>query len=249
MDGWQGNASAQLAAGSAVLTFAQALVWISLSYSGFNAAVYLAGEARSPGDVAKSLVTGTLIVTLFYLLLIGLFVLVPPSEVVAGEADIAALAAGWIGGGDFERFVRFVISLALMTSVLSMMMAGPRVYGKMAEDGLLPKGFAIQSNRVWPAVLLQLGLTLFLIVFGSLQDLLGYLGLTLSLCASASVLCLFFKRNRISIKGWKVLPPLIFVCVSLISAGLLMIRDPWQALGVVVTFVAGAGGFYFQKKN
>ncbi len=246
---WLGDASGQAVEGPLILVFAQALVWISLSYSGFNAAVYLAGEAKAPLVVAKSLVVGTSLVTVLYLSLNGLFVFAPPAEVVSGRADVAALAAGWIGGVDFEGFVRLVISLALVTSVLSMMMAGPRVYGKMAEDGLLPKAFVVRADRVWPAVLLQMAVTLLLIAFGSLQDLLGYLGLILSLCAAASVLCLFAEGNRSSLKGWKVLPPLVFVGATTLSAGLLTIRDPWQAMGTVVTFAAGAVGFYFSKKS
>ena len=240
---WQGESSSDPRDGPMILGFAQALVWISLSYSGFNAAVYLAGESNSAKVVAKSLLAGTMIVGLFYLILNGFFVLAPPSEIVVGQADVAAVAAGWIGGGRFENFVRFVILLALLTSVLSMMMAGPRVYGKMAEDGLLPKVFAVQTNRVWPAVSLQMGFALILIFFGSLQDLLGYLGLTLSLCAAASVLCLFLGAHRGVVKGWKALPPLLFISATLMSVILLIIRDPWQALGTIVTLLVGAVGF------
>ena len=125
------------------------------------------------------------------------------------------------------------------------MMAGPRVYGKMAEDGLLPKIFAVQTSRVWPAVSLQMGFALILIVFGSLQDLLGYLGLTLSLCAAASVLCLFLGVHQGAVKGWKVVPPVLFILATFISAILLMIRDPWQALGALVTLLLGAVVFLF----
>jgi APA family basic amino acid/polyamine antiporter len=84
-----------------------------------------------------------------------------------------------------------------------------------------------------------------LIVFGSLQDLLGYLGLTLSLCAAASVLCLFLGVHQGAVKGWKVVPPVLFILATLISAILLMIRDPWQALGTLVTLLLGAVVFLF----
>ena len=242
---WQGETSSDPRDGPVILGFAQALVWISLSYSGFNAAVYLAGESNSAKVVAKSMVAGTALVSLFYLILNGFFVLAPPREIVAGQADVAAVAAGWIGGELFENFVRLVILLALLTSVLSMMMAGPRVYGKMAEDGLLPKFFAVQTTRVWPAVSLQMGFALILIFFGSLQDLLGYLGLTLSLCAAASVLCLFLGAHRGSVKGWKAFPPLFFVLATLMSVILLMIRDPWQAVGMLVILLLGSVSFLF----
>ena len=49
-------------------TFAVSLVWISFSYSGWNAAVYLGGEIRDPHrNLPRSLLLGTGLVTLLYL--------------------------------------------------------------------------------------------------------------------------------------------------------------------------------------
>ena len=51
-------------------TFAGSLVWISLSYAGFNAAVYIAGEVdAAERTVPKALVAGTVLVVLLYVLL------------------------------------------------------------------------------------------------------------------------------------------------------------------------------------
>lgn len=241
--GWQGLSSAKPPSWSQFPPFAEALVWISLSYSGFNAAVYVAGESSSPQTVRRALVTGTSAVMVMYVILNALFVCAPPAATVSGQEDVAALAAGWIGGPSFEGFVRLVISLALLTSVLAMMMTGPRVYGKMAEDGILPKVFIIRPDRVGPAVLLQMILALALIVAGNLRDLLGYLGLTLSLCAAVSVLCLFKRGSHDPVKGWQALPPLLFIGATLGAATFLVWRDPWQALGTVVTIAAGAFGY------
>lgn len=228
-----------------LLDFAQALVWISLSYSGFNAAVYVAGEATAPRVVARSLVAGTALVTILYLLLNAAFVLGAPAAEISGKADVAAQAARWIGGGGFETFTRVVISLALVTSVLSMMMAGPRVYGKMAEDGLIPKVFILREDRVWPAILLQTGLTLLLVFAGNLQVLLAYLGLTLSLSAALAVGSLFLTDR---VRGWSALPPAFFVIATLTAAILLIFRDPWQALGTTVTLVLGTIAYRLMPK-
>lgn len=241
--GWQGWNPETSPSWSQFPSFAEALVWISLSYSGFNAAVYVAGESSTPQTIRRALVTGTAVVTMMYLALNALFAAAPPASVVSGKEDVAALAAGWIGGPPFEGFVRLVISLALLTSVLAMMMTGPRVYGKMAEDGILPKIFVIRPDRVGPAVILQMVLALALILAGNLRDLLGYLGLTLSLCAAVSVLCLFRKETHEILKGWQVVPPLLFVGATLSAAAFLVWHDPWQALGTVITIAAGAVGY------
>jgi APA family basic amino acid/polyamine antiporter len=233
---WGSDSTRSFQTEGGFLAFAQALVWISLSYSGFNAAVYVAGEATSPLIVARALVTGTVVVVLLYLLLNAAFVLGAPAAEISGQADVAAVAARWIGGAGFEFFTRVVISIALLTSVLSMMMAGPRVYGKMAEDGVIPKIFVLREDRVWPAVLLQMGLALLLILVGTLQELLAFLGLTLSLTAAVTVGSLFFGKR---VRGWAALPPALFILATLTAASLLIVHDPGQALGASISLVLG----------
>ncbi|MDA1005731.1 MAG: amino acid permease [Verrucomicrobia bacterium] len=245
---WEGARSAPDAATESLpLLFGQALVWISLSYSGFNAGVYVAGEATSARTVARAMVVGTAVVTGIYLLLNAVFVLGPPAALVTGQADIAAVAAEWVGGEPFARLVRLVIALALFTSVLSMMMAGPRVYSRMAEDGLLPGVLVIRPGRTWPPVVLQAALAIVLILIGTVQSLLGYLGLTLSLCAAASVACLLWGKRDVRVRGWAILAPAVFVSATLLSAVLLVLRDPWQALGTVITVVLGVGAYGLKR--
>ena len=175
-------------------------------------------------------------VVLLYLLLNAAFVLGAPAAEISGQADVAAVAARWIGGAGFEVFTRVVISIALLTSVLSMMMAGPRVYGKMAEDGVIPKIFVLREDRVWPAVLLQMGLALLLILVGTLQELLAFLGLTLSLTAAVTVGSLFFGKR---VRGWAALPPALFILATLTAASLLIVHKPGQALGASISLVLG----------
>jgi len=240
---WKGTSLPDTESTTSLLAFGQAMVWISLSYSGFNAGVYVAGEATHPKTVGRSLLTGTAIVTVLYLLLNAAFVLAPPPSDIAGQADVAAIAAFSISGEAFATFTRIVISLALFTSVLSMMMAGPRVYGKMAEDGILPKIFILRPDRTRPAVSLQMVLALLLIFITNLQGLLAFLGLTLSLSASASVLCLFIGEKSKRPRGFSALPPLIFVTATLFAAILLILRDPWQALGTALTIIIAATAY------
>ena len=128
--------------------FAGSLVWISLSYSGFNAAVYLAGEVDDMKRVVpRSMLVATLAVTVFYVLLNAIFVYANPKDVIAGQPDVAAITARSLGGPVFEAFVRWTIVACLLTSVFSMMMAAPRVYAKMAEDGFLPRSLRFEHDQ------------------------------------------------------------------------------------------------------
>jgi APA family basic amino acid/polyamine antiporter len=230
---------------SLATAFANSLVWISLSYSGFNAAVYLAGEVDDREQVvSRSLLVATVFVTIFYLLLNAVFLYANSIESIAGKADIAAITARSLGGGSFDLFVRWTISACLLTSVFSMMMAAPRVYAKMAEDGLLPRVLRFDHNQSasprW-ATLLQASVAILLVLSTTLHGLLSYLGLTLSLCAACSVACLLLPAVRKN-RPWQPvdLIPLFYIVGTIVSATMLTISNPWQLVGTVATFLAGA---------
>lgn len=196
---WEGMATAgQRPEGWMVIpALAVSLTWISLSYCGFNAAIYITEETQHGGKTVRdALIIGTLIVTTLYLLLNAVFVLAPPASEVVGKEDVAAVAARYVGGAKLETLLRYVILLSLATSVLSMMMTGPRVYAKMAEDGVLPGWFKFDAELPGRGVFAQGVLAVAVVSIATLRQLLSYLGLTLSLCAALTVAAIFVLKRR-----------------------------------------------------
>ena len=241
-DRWRGLPAEQAQASwSLAGAFAGSLVWISLSYSGFNAAVYVAGEVESARrTVPRSLVAGTAIVLLLYVLLNAVFVYSAPPERIQGMEDVAAIAAESLGGTYFAVFVRGTIVACLLTSVFSMMMAAPRVYAKMADDGLMPAPLRFQGDTPRGATVLQVVLAVLFVLVSTLRGLLSYLGLTLSLSAACSVLCLFLPAVRT--KPWMHpihLAPAMYITCTIVSAVIMTFFEPWQLLGTVLTFSVG----------
>ena len=132
---------AESATGPAPLSaFGVSLVWISFSYSGWNAAVYIGGEVRDPErNLPRALLLGTVLVTVLYLGLNAVFVFAAPIEQLAGKLEIGRIAAEHLGGPALANAVGALIALALVSSISAMVMAGPRVYARMAADGYLPR--------------------------------------------------------------------------------------------------------------
>jgi len=248
----QGESMAPLAL---MFAFASSLVWISLSYSGFNAAVYVAGEVENAERVIpRSLVLGTIIVAAIYLLLNSIFVLGPPPDQIIGQAEVAAIAAKWLGGASLEVFVRWTISLCLLTSVFSMMMAAPRVYAKMADDGLLPAWLRFQGDSPWSATIAQALIAIVLVLLSDLEGLLTYLGLTLSLSAACSVACLFLPNVRRqlrllqpSLSWWHYGAPVFYITATLISATIMTCNRPLDLIGTLVTFSFGGLTYFLAR--
>ena len=225
-------------------TFCMSLVWISLSYCGFNAAVYLAGEIKQPEQIVpRALWRGTGLVLVLYLLLNAVFVLVPSREQVQGVEEVALVAAETLGGAGLTALIRGVVAVSLMTSVLVMMMTGPRVYAQMAEDGLFPRQLKFGSQVPAQAIVWQAVLVLCVIAVATLQQLLFYLGVTLSLSAALTVSCLFWLPRRPGQPQWTLPAAGTFVLSTLLIAGFASSRAPWESLCGLLTILAGLGPY------
>jgi amino acid transporter len=230
--------------------FAGSLVWISLSYSGFNAAVYVAGEAKeAQRNAPKALWIGTLIVTVLYVALNAAFVYLPPFDAVVGKEDVAAAAALAIGGQSAALAIRFVTVLALVTSVFSLVMAGPRVYARMADDGVFPSFFRFGGTGApTAAIAVQALLAIAVIAISDLRGLLSYLGFTLSLSGALTVAALFVVARRegrqaVAVWGYPFVPA-FYVLATLVLAGIAGRRSPVELLTAVVTIASGSVVYY-----
>jgi APA family basic amino acid/polyamine antiporter len=238
----QGNGSFSPAA------FALAVMWISFSYSGFNAAVYVSSEASDPALVPRSIWLGTLLVTVLYLALNAVFVFAPAPEVAAYREDVATVAALALGGDLLASAVSAVIVIALFTSVSAMVMAGPRVYARMAEDGLMPRLLNFRGEVPTAAVTLQSLLAIAVVWAAGLRELLSYLGFTLGLSTVITVAALFtaLKRQGQSAPALPGYPwaPALFVILTLLFTAAAAVRQPLEMLAAVLTIASGTLIFF-----
>jgi amino acid transporter len=237
-----------------IFAFANSLVWISLSYSGFNAAAYVAGEvADSKKNVPRGMVIGTLLTMLLCVAINAIMIYGAPYESLVGQADIAAVAAQSMGGLGARRVVEIVIAISLLTSITAMVLAGPRVYAKMAEDGALPRFFAAKTAQPpRMSILLQVATAIMLVLIADLRGLLSYLGFTLSLCLALAVTSLFVRHWRLQERptsAWYPWAPIIFVACTVIFAVLSAINDPQQFYAAIPTIFMGCLAYLISRKS
>lgn len=245
------------------LAFATSVMWISLSYSGFNAAIYIAGESRGGGTaVARSMIFATIAVTILYLAINAVFLFGTPPELIAGQQDIAAISASWLGGDNLATLIRCLISIGLATSVSAILMAGPRVYSKMASDGLLPAIFYSAHPPPTRSVVLQGAAIILLIASTNLQSLLSYLGMTLAISAASTVaLCTYRQRSyrprtyrQFNVKGgWIVLLQSSCVCIYVLATTLVAIlaaiNRPVEAVAFAATILSGIAIYFILTRR
>ena len=234
--------------------FAVTLVWISFSYSGWNAAVYIAGEVRDPArNLQRSLLLATGTVTVVYLALNGMFLWAAPAGALAGNAEVGAIAAEALGGTAWRRAASVLVAVALFTSISSMVMAGPRVYARRAFDGLFPRMFRAGTEVPGAAVALQVGLAVVVVWSAGLAQLLSYIGFTLGLSAAATVVGLLVLRRRegverVPVPGYPWVP-VLFVVATLATSAFMVTRRPAEAAVGVLTALSGVPVYLWIRRR
>jgi APA family basic amino acid/polyamine antiporter len=228
--------------GITILAMASSLVWVSLSYTGFNAAIYVAGEAkRAERWVPRSMLVATIIVTILYVVLNYIFVHGAPAEKIAFVPEVALVVAKELSGDGLASLVRMIVCMATFTSVWSIAMAGPRVYTQMTSDGVMPNWLVGQGREPRLAILVQAILAIVVLYFASLQQMLGYLGLTLSLCAAVTVACVWMpaKSGEALISVWAKIAATLYVVASLSLIVLASFTRVYEAIAAGVTITLG----------
>ena len=233
--------------------FGVSLVWISFSYSGWNAAVYLGGEVRDPGrNLPRALLLGTGLVTILYLALNTVFVFAAPREALAGKLEIGRLAGEHLGGPALANAVAALVALTLVSSVSAMVMAGPRVYARMAAEGHLPRWLQAAEGPPRAAVFVQSFVALVMLWSAAYESLLTYIGFTLGLSTAATVLGLLRLRWRegeqLPVPGWPWVPVLFLMSVLAITA-LSISRRPVESLFGMTTVGVGWLAWKLSRHN
>ena len=113
-----------------------ALIPVMFTYSGWNAAAYMAEEVREPGrNVPLALALGTGAVIAIYLLLNVLYLYVfSVPELSRLKGSVLDIVAERLLGSAAGNIMDLVSIVSLMASNSAMTFAGPRVYFAMARD-------------------------------------------------------------------------------------------------------------------
>ena len=149
-------------------TFVSAMVAGLFTFGGWHMVSYSAEETIDPTrTIPRALMIGTLLVTVLYLAMNAAYLhVLPIDQVIASQrvaADLAEAVSPGIGGAEI---VSFFVVLSTLGAANGVILAGPRVYMAMANDGLLFRWFgavhptyrtphrAIVLQAVWASVLI-----------------------------------------------------------------------------------------------
>jgi APA family basic amino acid/polyamine antiporter len=204
-----------------------ALVPIFFTYSGWNAAAYVAGEFRDPAkNLPRALVGGTLLVTVLYVALNAVLIRVLSPTGLAATTTPVATTARTLLGDDGGVLATVLVLVALASSVCALVITGPRIYMQMARDGALPPVFArTKEGSQAPAssAIAQSAWSGLLVLTGTFEQIVTYTGFVILLFSGAAVMAVVVLRRRLgppttyAIPAYPLLPLAFAACVVLIA--------------------------------
>jgi basic amino acid/polyamine antiporter, APA family len=232
---------------------ASGLIFVMFSYSGWNAAAYIGGEIKDPRrNIPRSLLYGTAAVVILYFAINALYLYGIALPQMANDNDrirIAELASLNLFGLNVAPYLNLIFMGTILSSISAMIIAGPRVYYAMAEDGLFPRKLAsVHPTFGTPgnAIILQGVWSVLLLFTGRFEQLLIRSGVILIIFSALTVGAVYVIRRK---DKWRDRPysawaypltPTLFIAASvwiLVGSFSNQLGDSLWSLGIVASGV------------
>jgi basic amino acid/polyamine antiporter, APA family len=235
-------------AGVDAYALAAAYLPVYFAYSGWDAALYVAGEVRAPAlTLPRAVVGGTLVVATLYLLLCAGFVAVLPLDRLAEVSDAGAAVASRVFGRPGVVTMTSLVLLASLASLNGTVLAGSRIAGAMARN----RDFFAFAARVSPrtgapaaALWLQALVSLALLATQRFDQLLAYTTTAMLVTGTLSVGAVaVLRRTRPDLpRPYRAalypLTPALYVCGNVVALALLARRRDASTLLALGWFAA-----------
>lgn len=208
-------------------SLASGLILVMYAYSGWNGAVYLAGEIRNPAKtLPRCLIFGCAAVTGLYLVVNFTYAYALSPEAVSKLSSedanrLAEVAFEYLLGPTAAQVFSFLVSLGTLAALSAFILTGPRIAFAMAKDGLFPKAALYTSESGVPivATLIQGSLALIFLWSGTFEEVLTYTSYGLAVIGAFVVAPIFVLRRRANFQPkfripfypW---PPVLFLAVT-----------------------------------
>ena len=237
-------------------TIGLSLMWIMFAYSGWNASTYLGAEIKNPTrNLPGSLIVGTVIVLILYLGINILYVYGINPEEMKGVISVGGLAMGNLFGKSAEILFSILISFALFSSLSAFIIIGPRVYYSMAKDGLffksvasIHKKFQVPSN----SILLQCLIAVILVLSGTFEQVLTYMGFALGIFPVLTVLGVWRLRKKnpgaMRIMGFPI-TQVVYISAGILILFLSFLERPFESSIALLTVLIGIPFYFIFKKT
>ena len=254
-----------------VLALGTAIIGSLFSSDAWNNVTFIAGEMKNPRrDIPLSLLFGTLIVTVVYILANFAYLALLPIKgdpngvdvvskgiMFAANDRVGTAAASQIFGGVSAALMSALIMVSTFGCNSGLILSGARVYYAMSKEGLFFKkaaelnendvpGFALWVQCLWASLLCLSG------TYGDLLDYATFVSLIYYVVTIAGIFVLR-KKDPNAERPYKVpgypITPIIYIVLALSICIILLYTKTGNTGRGLVIIALGLPFYYLQKRG
>lgn len=243
---------------SDIATISTATVGALFASISWNNITFIAGEIKDPEkNVKKALAYGVGMVVLLYLLVNVIYVISTPITSIQRAPDdiVAAVSMSVMFGELGRKIIAVIIMISAFGCANGMVMAGARVYYKMAKDRLFFRSLAVINrktkvpvNSLW----FQFAWISALILWGNYTQLLDFVIFASLIFYVITMVGIFVYRKKFpeSNKALRINSffAVTFIVIATYIIGCLAINKPLTTLPGLAITLAGLPVYFFWSK-
>jgi amino acid transporter len=234
--------------------FGLALISVLWAYDGFADLSFAGGEVANPQrNLPRAVIFGTLAILAIYLSANVAYLYVSPIERIAQSRLIAADTMQAIFGQAGVAFISVVVMLSAFGALNASMLASPRVFFAMADDGLFFRTVAKvhpRYNTPYVAILLAVALGVVFVLTRTFEQLADTFVLSIWPFYAFGVGALYILRRTrpdlprpYKVPGYPVLPA-VFICGVIYLVVNALVTDPLWTTVTFAIVLAGVPVYY-----
>jgi len=241
-----------------IATVSTATVGALFASISWNNITFIAGEIKEPEkNVKKALAYGVGMVVLLYVLVNIVYVSSTPLSAIQSAPDdiVAAVSMSAIFGEIGRKVIAVIIMISAFGCANGMVMAGARVYYKMAKDKLFFRSLAVINRRTKVPVnslWFQCALILALILWGNYTQLLDFVIFASLIFYVITMVGIFVYRKKFpeSNKAFRINSffAITFIVISSYIIGCLAVYKPLTTLPGLAITLAGLPVYFLWNR-
>ena len=214
------------------------------SFGGWWEASKIAGEVENPSrNLPLAFAAGVALVTLLYIAISAVFLVVVPIEEAASASAFAAILGEKLFGPAGGMVITTIVLVSGVGSLAAFLLAAPRLYLALAEDGLFPRTLARRHPSLGTpvrAIALQAVLASVLVTLGTFGEILAYFMFATVAFIALSVTALWVLPEQRPRVPFAKLGGALFVALAAVLLVVLLLGRPVPAVSGVVMVALGA---------
>jgi len=233
--------------------FASSLVFVAFAYTGWNSASYIVGEIKNPiKNLPKSLIIGTLFVTLVYVFINYVFLKHASILSLINQEDVASIAARGFLGLNGAKWVSFFIALQLTATISGYLWIGSRVSFATSKENKLWSFMNKSKNDIpYLALWMHAGIAIVIILTGEFEQIFIYASFLLQILSTIAVATVFtipsLKRHIFKGKYFWIFPT-VFLAFGVYICYFTFVAHPKESIIGLSTIVLGLIAYSFDTK-